>query len=344
MKNLPTIYVINLKRTPERRLFVQRQLDAFGLDYQFVDAIDKYDLESSEYRTSVAQSLDIDRSSLEYKYFELAHKPKTSGKCNSEGLGRIACLLSHVKTYNLILENNDDIACVIEDDAVLLPTFPEVLTTASEFSWDILMLSSHSRSIRKILENHNGIYRRLMKITSYNYIVLARCRAGRTQNIHKHIAELFGIASQFPKQSKAIEEILEEFNDAYKNMVELYNPMRRLVWLLSPTKPALINFYKELTGYIGNKLGAVPSKHHRQAMGSYHHIAEPAEKPALTTAYLINQAGAREWRAKAVARNTLQIDGIPWPLYTDRRICLRLVSLPCVITSRAYAKYSVRSV
>ena len=343
MKNFPTIYIINLKRTPERRLFIQRQLDAFGLNYQFVDAIDKYDLKSPEYRASVARSLGIDRANLEYKYSKLALKSKINEKRNSEGLGRIACLLSHVKTYNLIIENNDDTACVLEDDAVLLPTFPEVLTAASDFSWDVLMLSSHSRSIRKTLENHNGMYRCLMKINSYDYMVLARCRAEEKQDTHKRIAELFGFASQFPEQSKAIEEILKEFNDAYKNMVDLYNPMRHLVWLLSPTKPTLINFYKELIGYIVNKLGAVPSKHHRQVIGSYHCIAKPAEKPALTTAYLINQIGAKEWRAKAVACNTLQIDGILWPIYMDLRICLRLVSLPCVITSHAYAKYSVHS-
>ena len=344
MKNFPTIYVINLKRTPERRLFVQRQLDAFGLNYQFVDAIDKYDLESSEYRTWIARLLDIDRSNLEYKYSKLALKSKTNRRRNSEGLGRIACLLSHVKTYNLILKNNDDIACVIEDDAVLLPTFPEVLATASEFSWDILMLSSHSRTIRKILENYNGMYRCLMKINSYNYMLLARCRTGKKQETHKRVVELFDFTSRFPEQSKAIEKILVEFNDAYKNMIELYNPMRRLVWLLSPTKPELINLYKELTAYIEIQLGAVPSKHRRQAIGSHHCIAEPAEKPTSTMAYLINQTGVREWRAKAVAHNTLQIDGIPWPLYTDRRVCLRLVSLPCVITSRAYARYSVRSI
>ena len=45
MSPLP-IYIISLKRTPERRLYMQRQLDALNLNYQFVEAIDKYDLYS----------------------------------------------------------------------------------------------------------------------------------------------------------------------------------------------------------------------------------------------------------------------------------------------------------
>ena len=125
MKISVPIYVINLKRNPERRLFIQRQLDALNLNYQFVDAVDKFDLESSEYRARISRILGIDEANLRYKY------SKFDKKYRLKGLGHIACLLSHIKTYNLILENNDDIACILEDDAVLLPTFPAILSATS---------------------------------------------------------------------------------------------------------------------------------------------------------------------------------------------------------------------
>ena len=343
-KSIP-IYIINLKRNPERKLFIQRQLDAFGLDYQFVDAIDKYDLESSEYRAHIACALGMNETNLEYKY-SLIRTSKINKTRKSERLGRIACLLSHVKTHNLLLSNNDDIACVIEDDAVLLPTFPSVLTDITEASWDILMLSSHSKTIRKTLENMNGLYKRIIKITSYNYLVLAKCRSNRTYDIHKNITELLNFPSHlYPIQSQAVIKILEEFIHEYKKMIKSFNPKQHLFWLLSPTSPPKsAKVYEELIAYTGNQLGGVACEHNRQAIGDYHYIAEPAEKPALTTAYLINQKGAKEWRAKAIARNTLQIDNIPWPLHTENQICLRLLTLPCVITSHAYAKYSVRQI
>ena len=89
----PPTYVINLKRNPERKLFIQRQLDAFNLNYQLVDAIDKYDLESPKYRFQTAQSLGMDESNLEYKYAQITQSSKGHKGYNSEGLGRLACLL-----------------------------------------------------------------------------------------------------------------------------------------------------------------------------------------------------------------------------------------------------------
>ena len=55
----PPIYIINLKRSPERKLHMQRELDAFDLRYQFIEAIDKYDLCSQEGRKTVAYQLGI---------------------------------------------------------------------------------------------------------------------------------------------------------------------------------------------------------------------------------------------------------------------------------------------
>ena len=84
MTTLPPIYVINLKRTPERRLYIQRQLDALGLECEFVDVddIDKYKMESKAYRMRIARSLGIDESLIENKYAAIMDHAKTEKNKN----------------------------------------------------------------------------------------------------------------------------------------------------------------------------------------------------------------------------------------------------------------------
>ena len=337
MANLPPIYVINLKRTPERRLSIQRQLDAFDLNYQFIDAIDKFDLKSSQYRSKISHILGIDKANIEYKY---SHS-RADKKQSHNRLGHFACSLSHIKTYNLILENNDDMAFILEDDATLLPTFPEVLETVSKLEQDILMLSSHSSTVRKALEKYNGIYRRIIK--SYNYVLLMKSRARKTSYMHEHLNELLGISpSLYPEQSKAVMKILENFRSEYKNMVQLHNRRQNLVWLLSSIMSETIKFYKDLVVHTGCQLGGLPAKHSRQVINDYHCIAEPAERPTSAMAYLVNQKAIKRWKATAIGRNMLAIDSIPWHLYQDRRTSLRILSPPCIVSSYHYQKHSTR--
>ena len=128
MDQIP-IYIISLKRTPERRLCMQRQLDSFGLDYQWIDAVDAYDFNKRELR----------RIDLKDEYQPSA----------------MACLLSHIKFYDLVIQNKHPMACVLEDDAQLLPTFPDILNyeKLSKKNWGILLLS-HSSMITRILIEH----------------------------------------------------------------------------------------------------------------------------------------------------------------------------------------------
>ena len=339
MKISVPIYVINLKRNPERRLFIQRQLDALNLNYQFVDAIDKFDLESPEYRARISRISGIDEAGLEYKYSKFVRPSKVDKEYGIEGLGHIACLLSHIKTYNLILENNDDIACILEDDAVLLPTFPEILSAAPKFSWDILMFSTHSRTIRRALEKFNGMYRRIIK--SYNYVVLVKSRSKEISYTHKHIAKLLGISpSLYPDQSEAVMKILEDYKDKYGDMIKLYNAQQSLVWPLSSTTPRALKSYKDLLGYAVCQLGGLPAKYSRQTMDDHHCLAEPAERPTSAMAYLLNRSVAKKWKSTAADHNTLAIDCIPWHLHRNHQAKLRFISPPCVVSSYNYHKYS----
>ena len=97
MQAIP-IYIINLKRNPERKLFMQRQLDTLGLEYSFVDVdvIDKYELESKTYRRRIAKLLDIDEAVLERKYDAVISKAKDERR-KKRLLGKHCC---HAKPYS----------------------------------------------------------------------------------------------------------------------------------------------------------------------------------------------------------------------------------------------------
>ena len=156
----PPIYIINLKRTPERKLHMQRQLDALNLNYRFVEATDKYNLNFKAYRAEVANRLDIDETDMELLY----SKSGTNGT--------LACLLSHIKAQNLVIKDNIRYTCILEDDVYILPTFPNILTVAEQVSWDVLMLSSRTLYIRRIMRQlydskFLGLYR-LMRYKKYH--------------------------------------------------------------------------------------------------------------------------------------------------------------------------------
>ena len=155
--SIPPIYVINLRRAPERKLNIQRQLDAFDLKYQFIEAVDRFELHDKDYRTTAADQAGIDKSTMEYLY-------------NNWHDGKIGCQLSHLKIYNLMIKNNIPIACVLEDDAYLMPTFPKVLTTPQEVLYDVLMFSHYSHmslDLIKPLKLGYSRFRFLYKLMRY---------------------------------------------------------------------------------------------------------------------------------------------------------------------------------
>ena len=97
MNQIP-IYIISLKRTPERRLCMQRQLDSLGLDYQWIDAVDAHDFNDTEL-------IGVD---LKNHYQPSA----------------MACLLSHIKFYDLVIKNKHPMACLLEGRYSIIAHFP----------------------------------------------------------------------------------------------------------------------------------------------------------------------------------------------------------------------------
>jgi glycosyl transferase, family 25 len=90
-------YVINLARSPERRVHMVRELRKAGIDYEFVVGTDGRDVDLSDTRL-------VDRTQLDNSPF-------------SSGI--VGCYLSHLEVFGKVLETDTERALVLEDDVVL---------------------------------------------------------------------------------------------------------------------------------------------------------------------------------------------------------------------------------
>ena len=341
------IYIINLKRNPERRLFIQRQLDAFGLEYSFVnvDDIDKYELESKTYRTRIAQSLGIDESILEDKYtaafdyVKARYKKAEYEKQKNNYLGQLASVLSHIKIYDLIIKNDIDTACILEDDATLLPTFPKVLQTAAKLEWDILLLASQPTDFPANLIQQ----KRIKYIRVFDKDLLFFSSKKKDCRI-KGLLEEYGFSPRlYPKQSEIFEKVLQEYDTKYSEIAETLMPAnRRLSWVKHEQYIKYRTLRRALKEYTCIQFGGLPEKSSLDLITDHHYIAKPKHKPLSATAYLVKRSMAMKWKHKVLDKNHLAIDEVPWELYRNEQVKLRLISPPCATATYDYLIYSTR--
>ena len=346
MQAIP-IYIINLKRNPERKLFMQRQLDALGLEYCFVDTIDKYELGSKTYRNRIAKLLDIDETVLERKYDAVINEAEDE-KEKSDYLGRIACMLSHIQIYNSMVKNDIAIACILEDDATLLPTFLEILKASAELEWDILMLASQPVSFNRNLIQPNYI----KHIRFFNKDLLFISKRTENRNVAKKqknrlesLLREYGInARSRPEQSEIFAKILQEYDTKYAEIIKTITPDNRRLALVKHEQYITYRTLRRLIKmYTSIQLGALPDKSSLDLITKYHCIAKPRTEPLTTTAYMLRQSAAMKWKKQALAEDPLAIDEIPWQLYKNEQVKLRLITPPCAAAAYHYLiDYSTR--
>ncbi len=330
---------------------MQRQMDTLGLKYEFVyvDGIDKYELESATHRIRIAQSLGIDESLIENKYAAIADHAKTNQNKSWKNvkLGSLATTLSHIKIYDLMVKNDIDWACILEDDAKLLPTFPEVLEIAPKLEWDILLLAHYPSIFSEILKKHI----RCVRIFSKNLLFLGRRlkETPTTKNEKdyriKSLVEEYGFNSRiYFKQSERFADIIKEYDNKYTEIAKTIMPAnRRIIMIDHERYQAYKTLNRYLEPYIFMQFGAVPEKTSLNLITEYHCIAIPKYKPYSATAYLVNQPTAMKWKHEAFAEHLLGIDEIPWQLYQNEQAKLRIITPPCAIPTHSSFKYSVRT-
>lgn len=128
------IYLINLARSTDRLAACARQLDAHALPYERIEAVDGDDMQNS----TISDVYDFNKS--------LYHKHMTNGE--------IACYLSHVKTWQKIVDEKLDYAVILEDDILLQDSFQKGLDIISSINepWDLIKLAE--APIKRKVEHH----------------------------------------------------------------------------------------------------------------------------------------------------------------------------------------------
>jgi len=121
---VPPIWVINLRRSTDRRAHITTQLDGLGLRYEFVEAVDGRDLSPEELAERYRR-----RESFAVLGRELAP-------------GEVGCSLSHLKLYRKLLDEGLEEVVVLEDDAVVSPAFLDVVhhRDALPDDWEVVLL------------------------------------------------------------------------------------------------------------------------------------------------------------------------------------------------------------
>ena len=331
----PPIYIINLKRSPERKLHIQRQLDALNLNYEFVEAIDKYDLKSKAYRAEIANQLDIDETDMELLY-------------KAGFIGTVACLLSHIKAQDLVVKNNARYACILEDDAHILSTFPNMLTVAEKVPWDVLMLSSQTRYIRRILREfycsrsfsfihklirYEKYYPELNPFTARSIAIkFSQLVLERLQNkMNIKTFQKSGYYTEDQKLQRSIMHLACEIGGLPDQNRRSWNKVMRGHYICTP--------------YKGRKTSEkYPSPFLTQSMKlSQNHFAM-----ASAMAYMLTPSAACKWKQKAILSvketgRLLQIDCTPFELYQKNDLSLYIVIPPCVRASYRFLVYSLQA-
>lgn len=118
-----SIFIVNLVRDIDRRKYISTQLEKLGLDYEFVEAVDKRSLTSHHY------SLYDDES-----------VKRRVGRSLSKG--ELACALSHAHAWSTALSRDIPHALILEDDAELGPELIQTIGNLALFppDWDMINL------------------------------------------------------------------------------------------------------------------------------------------------------------------------------------------------------------
>lgn len=96
------IFIVSLQQDVEKREIISKILNDFNLDFTFIDAVYGRELpnEYLDYLRKKSSGILVDRGF-----------PATPGE--------IGCTLSHLKTYQEVIDRGLEWACILEDDAIL---------------------------------------------------------------------------------------------------------------------------------------------------------------------------------------------------------------------------------
>ena len=128
------VFVINLDRSPQRLAGIKKQLDAIGIDFERIAAVDGANLGDEEVER-VAPTRVVSKS-----YYRALSRAE------------VACSMSHRKAWQRIVDDDLDFGIVLEDDVELLDNFAGVIklvATLPDRGWDFIKLFALRRGGEK---------------------------------------------------------------------------------------------------------------------------------------------------------------------------------------------------
>ncbi len=130
-QNIP-ILVVNLKRSKDRRSYMQQQLDAYGVRYQFFPAVDGKTL-TPQQRACYSEEESLRR---------FGH-PLTNGE--------IGCALSHLQIYKKMVAEDIAELLILEDDIVIKKDFFPIIFQRAQWApvdWKILHFATRRDNVQ----------------------------------------------------------------------------------------------------------------------------------------------------------------------------------------------------
>ncbi|MBK7666510.1 MAG: glycosyltransferase family 25 protein [Sphingobacteriaceae bacterium] len=138
------IFVTNLKTSPDRRTHIIKEFEGKGLDFSFVDCVIGKDLSEKELHEKCDMK-KINHFNREVEWFTK---------------GVIGCTLTNQNTYRTIIENNYEMALLLEDDTILPDNLKQILTeienSAKQGDVILLFYLTYTTLKLKALANQNN--------------------------------------------------------------------------------------------------------------------------------------------------------------------------------------------
>ncbi|CAM5524603.1 glycosyltransferase family 25 protein [Eoetvoesiella caeni] len=113
----PKIYVISLATAQERQAFMRQQLQSLNVPFEFFDAI--HGVKNPDHYL--------------FKKYNDTKRTQLRGANASLKLSQLGCFASHYLLWEKCVQDNEPII-VLEDDAILLPTFMQFAENAGKFA------------------------------------------------------------------------------------------------------------------------------------------------------------------------------------------------------------------
>jgi glycosyl transferase, family 25 len=130
----PPVYLINLKKSPERLAKSTKRLAEQKIDFLRVEGVLGQELTEEEINQHYSKELNVSQY----------HTPLTKGQ--------IGCYLSHRKAWRFIAEGDADFGIILEDDFILsgsLAAAIECIETL-DFPWGLIKLAAYQSRERAI--------------------------------------------------------------------------------------------------------------------------------------------------------------------------------------------------